>query len=166
MVELSEISTARLILEPLRAEHADEMAGVLGDPALHTFIGGRPETTEELRVRYARWVAGSPDPAVRWRNWVIRLGSRDCLVGTVQATIEGTRAEVAWMVGTQWQGQGIATEAARGLVDALRTEGVRTVVAHVHPGNTASARVARTLGLLPSGREQDGEEEWAHTFGS
>jgi RimJ/RimL family protein N-acetyltransferase len=162
---MNEISTARLTLLPLGAEHADELVGVLGDPALHTFIGGRPEALEELRARYARWAAGSPDPEVRWLNWAIRFDEAGRLVGTVQATITGTRAEVAWVVGTGWQGRGFATEAARGLVVWLGGVGVRTVVAHVHPGNVASARVAAALGLRPTGRTQDGEDEWVRTVG-
>lgn len=195
--ELSEIRTARLTLLPLGAEHADELVGVLGDPALHTFIGGRPETLDELRVRYARWAAGSPDPEVRWLNWAIRFDAAERLVGTVQATvtdtragtrgagaqgkagtagaqsqagvadaqgkIAGARAEVAWVVGTGWQGRGFATEAALGLMGWLREEGVRTVVAHVHPDNVASARVARALGLRATGQKQDDEDEWLHT---
>ncbi|HEY4023741.1 MAG TPA: GNAT family N-acetyltransferase [Pseudonocardiaceae bacterium] len=164
--ELSQITTARLTLRPLDVEHADELAGVLDDPVLHTFIGGRPETADELRARYARWTAGSPDPKVRWVNWAIRLGSADRLVGTVQATIEGDRAEVAWVVGTDWQGRGIATEAARGLLDWLRQEGVRTVLAHVHPENIASARVARAVGLRLTDRVRDGEAEWMATIGN
>lgn len=162
----SEIHTERLVLEPLTVEHADELARVLDDPALHTFIGGQPETADELRARYARWSAGSPEPKVRWRNWAVRLADANCLVGTVQATIQGETAEVAWVVGTRWQGRGIATEAARGLLGWLSDEGVRTVVAHVHPDNLASARVVRSLGLRPNGREQDGEAEWALTLSS
>jgi RimJ/RimL family protein N-acetyltransferase len=153
-------------LLPLGVEHADELVDVLDDPALHTFTGGRPDTVEELRARYARWSAGSPEPAVHWGNWAIRLRDPDSLVGTVQATVEGERAEVAWVVGTRWQGRGIATEAARALLDRLAEQGVRTVVAHVHPENTASARVARALGLRPTGRELDGEAEWTATIGS
>ena len=38
------------------------MAAVLGDPALHTFIGGTPETPEGLLSRYERLVAGPSDP--------------------------------------------------------------------------------------------------------
>jgi RimJ/RimL family protein N-acetyltransferase len=182
--ELSEIRTTRLTLLPLGAEHADELVGVLGDPALHTFIGGRPETLDELRVRYARWAAGSPDPEVRWLNWAIRFDTAERLVGTVQATVTGTqagtgdagagaqgtvagaRAEVAWVVGTGWQGRGFATEAARGLVAWLLSVGVGTVVAHVHPDNVASARVAWALGLRATGQKQDDEDEWLHTVGN
>jgi RimJ/RimL family protein N-acetyltransferase len=150
-------------LLPLGAEHADELVGVLGDPALHTFIGGAPETLDELRARYARWASGSPDPAVRWLNWAVRLDDVDRLTGTVQATVTGQRAEVAWVIGTGWQGRGIATEAARGLLAWLLDQGVRVVVAHVHPGNIASARVAGAVGLRLTGAKQDDEDEWACT---
>ncbi|MFF2124839.1 GNAT family N-acetyltransferase [Streptomyces olivochromogenes] len=155
------LRTARLDLLPLRVEHAGDMAEVLSDPALHTFIGGAPATPEALRSRYERLVAGSPDPAVVWCNWVLRLREEGCLVGTVQATVTGEVAEIAWVVGTPWQGRGFAGEAARGLVGRLGEEpGVRTVVAHVHPDHRASAAVAAAAGLGPTDRYQDGEVRW------
>ncbi len=66
------IGTPRLDLLPLHVGHAEKMAAVLSDPALHTFIGGTPDTAQVLRSRYQRMTAGSPDPAVAWPNWVIR----------------------------------------------------------------------------------------------
>ncbi len=36
------LESKRLILEPLRVEHADELAPVLDDLKLHRFIGGAP----------------------------------------------------------------------------------------------------------------------------
>ncbi|MET8690311.1 GNAT family N-acetyltransferase [Streptomyces sp. NPDC004732] len=158
-----EIRTPRLDLVPLRVEHADEMAAVLGDPALHTFIGGAPDDVEALRARYRRMLAGSPDPGVSWCNWVLRLRTEDgpSLVGTVQATVvpEG-HAEIAWVVGTPWQGRGFASEAARGLVEWLAGQHVRTVAAHIHPDHRASAAVARSAGLAATEVIQDGEIRW------
>jgi RimJ/RimL family protein N-acetyltransferase len=161
--------TARtLTLVPLRAEHADEMAAVLADPGLYTFTGGSPPTPRALRARYERWLAGSPDPAVSWCNWVIQLHSPRCLAGTVQATIstgaDQPAAEVAWIVGTPWQGQGIATEAARALIGWLRRQSIRTVTAHIHPRHQASAAVAAAAGLTPTGHLQDGEIRWQLTM--
>ncbi|MGW0998695.1 GNAT family N-acetyltransferase [Streptomyces sp. NPDC002520] len=158
------VDTERLTLLPLRPAHAEEMAGVLADPALHTFIGGAPQPLEALRARYVRLTAGSPDPAVTWLNWVIRLREEDCLTGTVQATLTGGTAEIAWVVGLPWQGRGIASEAARGLVDRLRTQPVHTVVAHIHPAHHASAAVATCAGLTPTDEQQDGETRWRLTL--
>ncbi|MGA4846931.1 GNAT family N-acetyltransferase [Streptomyces sp. G5(2025)] len=170
LITADEIRTARLDLVPLRVEHATEMAVVLGDPALHGFIGGSPDDAEALRNRYGRMVAGSPEPGVCWCNWVVRSreGSRSdapaCLVGTVQATVvPGTRgplAEIAWVIGTPWQGRGFASEAARGLVAWLAGQGVRTLVAHVHPDHGASAAVAAAAGLAATEKVHDGETRW------
>jgi RimJ/RimL family protein N-acetyltransferase len=163
------ITATRLTLVPVSAEHADEMAAVLADPELYTFIGGSPPTREELRARYGRWTAGSPDPAVSWCNWVIQLHRPGCLAGTVQATIttgDETAAEVAWVLGTPWQGQGIATEAARALVGWLGEQSVRSVIAHIHPRHLASAAVAAAAGLTPTGQLYAGEMTWLRSFGT
>ncbi|MEU8521804.1 GNAT family N-acetyltransferase [Streptomyces sp. NPDC048577] len=163
------LRSERLDLEPLRIEHAAEMAVVLGDPSLHTFIGGAPASEDALRARYARMLAGSLDPEVSWCNWVLRSHAESVLTGTVQATLfpaaptspsGGRSAEVAWVVGTDWQGRGFASEAARTLVAWLRTRDVTLVVAHVHPAHRASAAVAAAAGLSPTDVRQDGEVRW------
>jgi RimJ/RimL family protein N-acetyltransferase len=162
------VTTPRLTLVPLSVGHADEMSAVLADPGLYSFTGGSPPTCQELRARYARWTAGSPDPAVSWCNWVIRLRDPGCLAGTVQATVstgDDATAEIAWVVGTRWQGQGIATEAARAVVAWLGQQSVTTVIAHIHPGHQASAAVAAAAGLAPTGQWQDGEIRWRLTMG-
>ena len=161
------VPARRLTLVPLAGEHADEMAVVLADPELYAFTGGSPPTRQELRARYERWIAGSPDPAVSWCNWVIQLHSPRCLTGTVQATISIANdpvAEVAWVVGKPWQGLGIATEAARALIAWLRQQSVKAVIAHIHPDHHASAAVAAAAGLTPTGHLQAGERRWRLTM--
>ena len=158
-----QISSARLRLVPLTVADADEMVGVLSGAALYAFTGGAPPGLDELRARYARQVAGrSPDGREEWRNWVLRLGPGGQAVGYVQATITGEEqcAEIAWVIGREWQGQGYATEAARALVAWLDARGVRVIQAHIHPGHAASAAVARRAGLAPTDRTEDGEQLW------
>ena len=153
----------RLVLEPLRVEHAGEMATVLSDPALFTFTGGAPPSQLVLEQRYARQVAGSGDASEEWHNWVVRLGDAGPAVGYVQATVTpgDHTAELAWVVGAPWQGRGIAREAA-GLVlgHLLARDEVTRVVAHVNPAHVTSQRVAGALGLTPTDRLVDGEVEW------
>jgi RimJ/RimL family protein N-acetyltransferase len=125
-----------------------------------------------------------------WLNWVIRLhpsqdpnrsenpgtlqspngpekssrsespGGADPLTGYVQATVTPAEASVAWVVGTPWQGRGIAGEAALALVTWLRNHGVSTIVATVHPDHAVSSAVARRAGLLPTDVRVDGEVVW------
>ncbi|MBD0689047.1 GNAT family N-acetyltransferase [Streptomyces sp. CBMA123] len=159
---ITPLHTARLDLLPLTPDHADELAAALADPALHTFTGGRPATPEEQRARCARLAAGSPDPTEIWANWVLRLRADGTLTGYVQATVHpaAAEAELAWVVGTPWQGRGLATEAARALLTHLTATGLTTALAHIHPDHHASAHIARTLGLHPTPHTQDGETRW------
>jgi RimJ/RimL family protein N-acetyltransferase len=159
------LTTPRLVLEPLRPGHARELAPALDDLALHVFIGGRSATEAQLRTRFTRRAAGeSPDGTQGWLNWVARDRSTNAPVGTVQATIsdgdDGRSAELAWVIATSRQGEGLATEAAGAAMDWLRERGVTLFVAHIHPDHGASAAVARHLGLAATDLRHAGEVRW------
>ncbi|MEU6149255.1 GNAT family N-acetyltransferase [Actinosynnema sp. NPDC047251] len=157
------MSSDRLLLEPLRVGHAEEMAVVLAAPELYTFTGGEPPTVDDLSRTYARQVRGrSADGGQWWLNWVVRRRDTGHAVGYVQATVDTARpaAELAWVVGTAHQGLGFAQEAAGLVVDALRAAGITRFTAHVHPDHAASAAVARRVGLLLTDTVEDGEQRW------
>lgn len=163
------LATPRLRLDPLRVEDAEAMTAVLADPALYRFTGGEPPSVDGLRQRYAAQVAGaSPDGTERWHNWIVRLapgGGVDAgpgpAIGFVQATVvDGGRADVAWVIGVPWQGQGYAAEAATALVAWLLGTGVTGITAHVHPDHEASGRVAAHAGLAPTDEIEEGERVW------
>lgn len=159
------LSSQRLTLEPLRVDHAAEMAPILDDLDLHTYTGGAPATRDELRQMYRRLVVGrSPDGSQRWLNWVVRRRDDGQAVGTMQATVSeanhGLVAEVAWVIGTAQQHQGYAREAAQVMVAWLRRQGSVAVIAHVHPQHRASMAVARAVDLAPTERVVDGEVRW------
>ena len=159
--ESSTIITRRLSLVPLQVADAEEMAGVLGDTRLHEFIGGQPATIATLRVRYASLVGGSPDPDEVWLNWIVRRRSDEQPIGTVQATLTTrhgqSTANVAWVIGVDWQKQGFASEAARALIEWLRQHGADDVTACIHPEHQASAVVATRAGLRQTHEQRDGE---------
>lgn len=139
--------------------------GVLDEAALHTHIGGRPATLAQLRARIDLKTTGvSADGRQRWLNWVIRTAAGD-VAGYAQATVtqghQGGVAELAWVVGVSHQGRGVASEAAAGVARWLGGQGVRALVAHIHPDNRASQAVARRVGLVPTDVVVDGEVEWA-----
>ncbi|MFJ4437692.1 GNAT family N-acetyltransferase [Streptomyces sp. NPDC088923] len=149
-------------LVPLAVRHAPAMAAVLADPALYRFTGGEPPRAAELERRYARQLAGPGEAGVTWVNFLVRVEECGDFAGYVQATVtRGAEAEVAWVVGTAWQGRGLAKAAARALAVRLADAGVRRLVAYVHPEHAASEAVARALGLRPDGPWQDGERRWA-----
>ena len=161
------LQTARLSLEPLRIDHAEEMAPLLDDAKLFRFIGGGPCTLDELRARYRRQVTGwSHDRHERWLNWIVRDRSSGQAIGATQATIsvdgDAVSGEIAWVVASRHQGRGCASEAAAAMVAWLREQGARTVFAEIHPDHDASIGVARRLGMKPGEQILDsGEIRWA-----
>ncbi len=156
------INTARLVLEPLRVDHAPEMFAILDDATLHEYIGGSPKTLPELEDDYA-WLADYANhPAGEaWLNWVLRLATGDP-VGTLQATVvpDESHASIAWVVGQAWQRQGFASEAATALVGWLADANVRRIDACVAVDHVASERVAAAAGMRLTRELVDGERVW------
>jgi RimJ/RimL family protein N-acetyltransferase len=158
--------TERLVLEPVRREHAEELFPLMNDPALYVYTGNGPFPLEEMTQRFERWETRvSRDGGERWCNWIIRDRSDLAGLGVLQATLpmDGPAAGpamVAWLVGRHVQGRGYATEAATGLVGRLRAEGW-TVIAWIHPEHRASQRVASKAGLKLTEEWADGEQQWS-----
>jgi len=159
------VASARLALDPLRLEDADELAVLLDDLSLHRFIGGNPATPEELRARLERQLRGrSPDGKDVWLNWVVRERRTGQIVGTTQATIRLEQtpriAALAWVVGSAHQGQGMATEAAGLMASWLRRQGIVRLRAHIHPRHNSSMAIAAAIGLKPTNTTVCGERRW------
>jgi RimJ/RimL family protein N-acetyltransferase len=167
--------------EPIRREHRDHHAsphpgtaegrGRRGDGRrarrqTAARVHRRPARHDRawLRDRYARLVAGSSDPYEVWLNWIVRRRSDTQPIGTVQATLttrDGqSTANVAWVIGVDWQNQGFASEAARALIEWVRQHGADDVIACIHPDHQASAVVAARAGLRPTDEQRDGEQVW------
>lgn len=155
------IDTPRLTLRPLQPADADGMFTVLDDDRLHRFTGGRPLTLAALPQRYQALTEGrSPDGSAAWLNWIVHLHSEETATGYVQASVKGTAAEVAWVIGVPWQGQGFASEAAEALAAWLGARGISSISAAIHPEHVASIAVARHAGLSPTDDTVDGEVVW------
>ena len=159
------LASRRLLLEPLRVDHADELAPVLSDRSLYRFTGGAPPTAAELRARFeAQTQGGSPDGRSCWLNWVVREQATNRVVGTVQATVKlggsAPVADLAWVIGASHQGNGFAKEAAAAMAAWLREQGVGRLRAQIHPRHEASNQVARSIGLEQTGTIVDGELRW------
>ena len=144
------LQTARLVLEPLAAAHADEMYAVLTDPAIYEFENAPPASLDALRERYRRLECGrSPDGRQLWLNWVARLREHGNAIGYVQATVLPDRtALIAYEFGSAWWGRGLAHEATAAAVEELRTRhGVRVVGAVFKKVNQRSRALLTRLGL-------------------
>ena len=142
-------------LEPQCAAHAQEMFGVLSDPTIYEFENEPPESLEWLRDRFARLEnRRSADGRQQWLNWVIRLPSSR-LAGYVQATVYGDgRAAIAYVLGSQYWGRGLAREAVEAMIaELVRSCHVRTLSAVLKRDNVRSLRLLERLGFVPASPE-------------
>ena len=144
------------------ASHAGEMFPLLSDRRLYRFTGDEPPESEILlAARYRKLESRkSPDGSQSWQNWLVSLNENDTAIGYVQASVSASHADIAWVIGTQWQGNGYASEAAVTLVEWLRANGVTVIRACINPDHIASQRVASNAGLSKSSLLEDGEDVW------
>jgi RimJ/RimL family protein N-acetyltransferase len=162
-IPIPTIVTEPLTLTPLTAADADAMVEVYADQRMHEFTGGAPPSGMQLRQRYEQLVVGrNHDGSEQWCNWIVRLHGRADPIGAMQATIaqDLTEAAVAWEIGVDHQGRGLAGEAACALVDWLLTSGVERITAAIHPDHAASAGVAARAGMVATDELDDGEIVW------
>lgn len=164
------MTAARIDLEILDHAHAAGLFVALDDPTVGRFIGGPDVTTiAVLHDRIDHLHAGpQPDrPDERWLNFAVRRRADDVVLGRVEATVHGSWAEIAYVLGPAHQGHGYATEAVSVLIDHLHFDGVVDLWAAVHPDNHASARLLRCLGfteVAPSDRRLASSDDGDRTF--
>jgi RimJ/RimL family protein N-acetyltransferase len=143
------LETERLILEPLRREHARHLFPVLSDTRIYTYIPqDPPASVPALETRYRRLESRkSPSGDEDWLNWAIRLKQNERYIGTIQATLRGDRSSLlAYELSTDFRGHGFATEACARVIESLFADyDVVEIVAEVDTRNAASCRLLERL---------------------
>ena len=146
----------------MMAAHASVMFPILSDRQLYKFTGDEPPESEASLERRYQYLERrkSPDESQLWLNWIVHLKDDGTPVGYVQATVSDTHADIAWVIGSEWQCNGYASEAAVALVQWLGGNGVTTIRSCIHSDHLASQRVAGNAGLSRTGLVEDGEDVW------
>ncbi|MET8850589.1 GNAT family N-acetyltransferase [Amycolatopsis sp. NPDC004625] len=146
------LATPRLTLRPLSEADREAVVRVFADPQMSRFFAADfsdPATASAMvdrRLAY-RGPAGQG-------HWVIERDGEVIGVAHLRPSSElpGEVAELGYYVASEHAGQGLATEAARALLDhGLGTLGLPAVWALAHERNAASRRVAGRLGFLDVG---------------
>ena len=153
---LTELTTERLVLSPVSAEH---VAAVVAGRRLP---GWAPEFPSEGDRVIAGMLDrnGLPDgPAAAFGQRLVVERDTALVVGGIGlfGPPEDGRVELGYGIVESRRGRGYATEAARAMVaHALGLPGVTEVGAGVDPANAASVRVLEKAGL--TFRSRDGAE--------
>jgi RimJ/RimL family protein N-acetyltransferase len=155
------IETDRLSLQPIRQADAEDLFEIMRDPAIGAAMGEPPpEDVIAVGARIGSWIAGpGSEHDERWLNWIARTPDGSP-VAYLAATVQGSLAWLAWIVGVDHQRRGYATEAALAIMDHLATHGISAFLASIRESHAASEGVARDLGLLVTDDVIDGERVW------
>lgn len=163
---MTTLTSARLRFEPFDERHLDGLHAMNGDPEVMRWLGGRPETIDDTRAVIARVRARWAEFGFGW--WALVERATDEVVGAAGLKhLEHDRAnphEIGWRLHRAHWGRGLADEAARTILrHAFDTVGAPQVVAICHPGNAASERLMRKLGMAAAGLQTwDGDEVAVH----
>jgi RimJ/RimL family protein N-acetyltransferase len=157
------LRTPRLVLRTWDDADLEAFLDLYGRWEVMRWLGPLPRAAladrDEARERLARWQhrqEGLVAPLGLWAM-VPRSAADAVPIGTVlllplvDAQGPTDEVEVGWHLHPQWQGQGLATEAAAALLVAAADAGIPRVLAVTDPDNIASQAVAGRLGMVDTG---------------
>ncbi|WP_156411720.1 GNAT family N-acetyltransferase [Nocardioides sp. Soil805] len=146
---LPTLTTERLVLRPVTVDDLDLMGELNGDPAVMTFIRGRPATSDETADEWRQRLQRQSDPARGLGYWAGFEGPS--FVGWWSASSFEGRSDVSgvgYRLTSESWGRGLATEGARMMVhQAFACDEVERVLASTMAANAGSRRVLEKLGM-------------------
>lgn len=147
------IRTARLRLKP--AQHGDLLAVGLGEEVLAGTLGVSIAAdwagvdAMDAIARSRDMLADDPGLAQWWMHFIIHEGDNTLIgLGGFKGAPAGGQVEIGYEIAPGYRLKGLATEAARGMIDhALADARVDHVLAHTLPVDSASTTILQRLGL-------------------
>lgn len=153
MVEIPELTTARLVLRGFQQSDIDAYAEIMSDPEVTRYIGDGKEVTRadawrQMATFSGHWILRG------FGIWVVEERATGALLGRIGFwQPDGWPGfELAYTLGRAYWGRGFATEGARAALSYGReTLGRTDIISLIRPANSASIRVAEALGATNTG---------------
>jgi RimJ/RimL family protein N-acetyltransferase len=153
------IDTERLSLRGHTLDDFEASTALWSDPEVTRYIGGRPQSREEVWTRLLRYIGHWS--LLGFGYWVVRERGSARFIGEVglaeyrreiDPPIEGA-PEAGWVMAPAARGKGYATEAVRAALawGASAFGPAQRTVCIIDPGNLASIRVAEKVGFALAG---------------
>ena len=154
------LETKHIILRRFVMDDIDSLVKFYSDPDVIKHIPDAPRNHEETRKELEWHVKGHPKfPELGlWATIYKETGDFIGRCGLIPWSLDGQdEVEVAFALSKAYWGQGLATEAAQGIIQyAHETLKLRRLVCLIEEGNQASVKVAAKLGMS---FERKGEDE-------
>jgi len=145
------LQTPRLTLRHLEPSDLQPLFELYRDPEVRRYFPDGTRTLDETREELEWFLHGHPrHPELGlWATVERASGAFLGRCGLLPWTIDGVdEVELAYLIDRRRWGEGLATEAARGIVAHAREAlGLERLIVLVTPGNDASARVAVKAGM-------------------
>jgi len=156
------LETERLVLRRLLPADLEPLHALYRDPEIRRYYPDGTRTLEETREELEAFLHGHrrrPELGL-WATIEKSSGAFLGRCGLLPWRIDGRdEVEVAFLIDKARWGEGLGTEAARGIVEhAHRTLGLERLICLITPGNERSVAIARKVGM-------DFEREYTDEYG-
>jgi RimJ/RimL family protein N-acetyltransferase len=145
------LETNRLILRHQVPTDLDDLYALYCDPDVTRYIPDAPSSYKEVREELKWFMNGHPKhPELGlWATIHKETGKFIGRCGLLPWTIEGQQeVEIAYTLSQEYWGQGLATEAAKGILQyGFEQLHLSRLICLIDPANIASQRVAEKIGM-------------------
>jgi len=163
MKPFPKLTTQRLVLRGPMEKDMQPMFDIHTDPDVMRYYGVKPYDTMEKSKKHLDWLTKLHREEIGLR-WIITLKDEDTCIGDVgfyDWEKKHSRAEIGYILGKQYWGKGIMTEAIKAALDyGFNEMNLNRIQALIDPRNDASKRVAEKHGFQYEGTFRDYEYEY------
>jgi RimJ/RimL family protein N-acetyltransferase len=157
------IETKRLILRGPKTKDLESVYDIHSDPEVMRYYGVLPYDSTEKAQKHLDWLSSLHKENKGLRP-IITLKDEDTYIGDVgyyDYEKKHNRAEIGYILGKDYWGNGIMSEALEAMLSYGYNEmGLNRVQALIDPRNTSSLRVAEKQGFTYEGTFRDYELEY------
>ena len=164
------IESQRLILRPMQPEDLDDFLNHRLDHDNFKYIV-LPQDRQQVAERFAEIMLGWKGAEAEKLTLAVEVKASRAVAGDLMfkyLSHADQIAEIGYAIKTEYQGLGIATEAAKMLVDYVFAElPVNKIVAYCDPRNTASFSLMEKLGMRREGHLRENMrlgDQWCDTY--
>ncbi|WP_432512262.1 GNAT family N-acetyltransferase [Kineococcus sp. SYSU DK001] len=154
---MRELTTERLLLKAFTPDDVEAVHAYAGDPEVCRYTDWGPNTAAQSQTFVDDVLAASAAERADSVTWAVTVtgDGAGAVVGACSVTItsrEHRRAAMGYVLARAHWGRGYATEAAAAVLRFAREDwGSARVEATCRPGNVASQRVLRKIGMQQEG---------------